>query len=145
MQSLIRCSDIIKLWVAKTKGGWIKKKRPVGKWVYFANLSLSRNKGKPWKESLTGNFRLTFSLYARLVVPVMFLLKAFTITSLFDSNTEQGTDGLCFLMEPVLQWSNHRIVKLVSAIFYQVFIFHQMIALQKLWKMFFRWKISSNS
>ena len=26
--------------------------------------------------------------------------------------------------------------KLVSAIFYQVFVFHQMIALQKLWKMF---------
>ena len=28
-------------------------------------------------------------------------------------------------------------VKLVSAIFYWIFIFHQMIALQKLWKMFF--------
>ena len=28
-------------------------------------------------------------------------------------------------------------LKLVSAIFYQNFIFHQMIALQKLWKMFF--------
>ena len=28
-------------------------------------------------------------------------------------------------------------LKLVSAIFYQIFIFHQMIALQKLWKMFF--------
>ena len=28
-------------------------------------------------------------------------------------------------------------LKLVSAFFYQVFIFHQMIALQKLWKMFF--------
>ena len=28
-------------------------------------------------------------------------------------------------------------LKLVSAIFYQVFIFHHMIALQKLWKMFF--------
>ena len=27
-------------------------------------------------------------------------------------------------------------LKLVSAIFYQIFIFHQMIALQKLWKMF---------
>ena len=30
-----------------------------------------------------------------------------------------------------------RIVKLVSAIFCQIFIFHQMIVLQKLWKMFF--------
>ena len=30
-----------------------------------------------------------------------------------------------------------RTLKLVSTIFYQVFIFHQMIALQKLWKMFF--------
>ena len=28
-------------------------------------------------------------------------------------------------------------LKLTSAIFYQTFIFHQMIALQKLWKMFF--------
>ena len=28
-------------------------------------------------------------------------------------------------------------LKLVSAIFYQVFIFHQTIALQKIWKMFF--------
>ena len=28
-------------------------------------------------------------------------------------------------------------LKLVSAIFYQIFIFDQMIALQKLWKMFF--------
>ena len=27
--------------------------------------------------------------------------------------------------------------KLVSAIFYQIFIYHQMIALQKIWKMFF--------
>ena len=33
------------------------------------------------------------------------------------------------------------ILKLVSAIFYQSFIFHQMIAHQKLWKMFlFHWK-----
>ena len=29
------------------------------------------------------------------------------------------------------------ILKIVSAIFYQIFISHQMIALQKLWKMFF--------
>ena len=28
-------------------------------------------------------------------------------------------------------------LKLVSAIFYEIFIFHQMIALSKLWKMFF--------
>ena len=28
-------------------------------------------------------------------------------------------------------------LKLVSAIFLQIFIFHHMIALQKLWKMFF--------
>ena len=28
-------------------------------------------------------------------------------------------------------------LKLVSVIFYQIFIFHQMIALQKLWKIFF--------
>ena len=28
-------------------------------------------------------------------------------------------------------------LKLMSAIFYQIFIFHQMIALQKLWKIFF--------
>ena len=28
-------------------------------------------------------------------------------------------------------------LKLVSAIFYEIFIFHQMVALQKLWKKFF--------
>ena len=32
---------------------------------------------------------------------------------------------------------NFKSLKLLRAIFYQVFIFHQMIALQKLWKMFF--------
>ena len=31
----------------------------------------------------------------------------------------------------------HTNLKLVSAIFYQIFILHQMIALQKLWKIFF--------
>ena len=31
----------------------------------------------------------------------------------------------------------YQTLKLVSAIFYQIFIFHQMTALQKLWKMFF--------
>ena len=36
-----------------------------------------------------------------------------------------------------LKLFNTDCLKLVSAIFYQVFIFHQMIALQKLWKMFF--------
>ena len=30
-----------------------------------------------------------------------------------------------------------KFLKLVPAIFYQIFIFHQMIAFQKLWKMFF--------
>ena len=29
----------------------------------------------------------------------MLLLQAFTITELFDSGMEQGTDGLCFLRE----------------------------------------------
>ena len=52
---------------------------------------------------MTETCRLAFSLYARLVLPVMFLLKAFTITYLFDSNMEQGTDGLYFLIDPVLQ------------------------------------------
>ena len=64
----------------------------------------------PPKKSLKGTFKLTFSLYARLVLPVVFLLKAFTVTWLFNSDTEQGTDGLCFLREPVLQWSNHPIL-----------------------------------
>ena len=34
------------------------------------------------------------------------------------------------------------VLKLVSTIFYQIFIFHQMIALPKLWKMFFHLKSS---
>ena len=48
-----------------------------------------------------GSCRFNFLLYARLVLPVMFLLQAFTITKLFDSDTEQGTNGLRFLREPV--------------------------------------------
>ena len=41
-----------------------------------------------------GNCRLTFSLYAGLMMAMIFLVQAFTIAQLFDSNTEQGTDGL---------------------------------------------------
>ena len=33
--------------------------------------------------------------------------------------------------------SQDLLIKLVSPVFYQIFIFHQMIAFQKLWKMFF--------
>ena len=44
-----------------------------------------------------------------------------------------------FIERPVMTLS---VLKLVSAIFYQIFIFHQMIALQKLGKIFF---ISSKS
>ena len=33
-----------------------------------------------------------------------------------------------------IRWQS---LKLVSAVFYQIFIFHEMIALQKLWQMFF--------
>ena len=40
------------------------------------------------------------------------------------------------LDQPLLEFELSKL-KLVSSIFYQVFISHQMIALQKLWKMFF--------
>ena len=47
----------------------------------------------------------------------------------------------CFLIKLLLVGSlfivQHTSLKLVSAIFYQIFIFHQMIDLQKLWKKFF--------
>ena len=36
-----------------------------------------------------------------------------------------------------------RALKLVPTIFYQIFIFHQMISFQRLWKMFFIWSKSS--
>ena len=41
-----------------------------------------------------------------------------------------------FLPENILSDTN-MLVKFVSAIFYQIFIFHQMIAIQKLWKIIF--------
>ena len=69
----------------------------------FCRLFFAKELRRSWKGSMTETCRLAFSLYARLVLPVMFLLKAFTITYLFDSNMEQGTDGLYFLIDPVLQ------------------------------------------
>ena len=41
-----------------------------------------------------------------------------------------------FCQKKILSDTN-MLLKFVSAIFYQIFIFHQMIAVQKLWKMFF--------
>ena len=42
------------------------------------------------------------------------------------------------IAELILDWFFQLyFLKLVSAIFYQIFIYHQMIALQKIWKMFF--------
>ena len=46
----------------------------------FSNFTLPRNEERTWKESLMGTCRLTSSLYARLMLPVMFLLQAFMIT-----------------------------------------------------------------
>ena len=50
-------------------------------------------------------------------------------------------DSLRLFQEPctwlLSQLTDFCPLKLVSATFYQIFIFHQMIALQKLWKMFF--------
>ena len=44
-----------------------------------------------------------------------------------------------FLRNGSLVFSDILVLKLVTAIFEQIFIYHQMIALQKLWKMFFIW------
>ena len=54
MESLIFGSDIIKLWVAKTKGGWIKK-RPVATQVHFVDFFFCQEtkegfKSKAWGE-----------------------------------------------------------------------------------------------
>ena len=46
----------------------------------FAELSLPRNEGRPQKERMMETCRLTLLLYARLVLPVMILLQAFTIS-----------------------------------------------------------------
>ena len=42
----------------------------------------------------------------------------------------------CFLLKKS-HFQPKQLLKLVSAIFYQILIFHHMIVLQKLWKMFF--------
>ena len=44
---------------------------------------------------------------------------------------------LAIFLKPVLCGHFSILLKLVSAIFFQIFIFHWIIALQKLWKMFF--------
>ena len=59
MQKLIPFSDIMKLWVPKVKGGWIKK-IAVGKQEHFVDFSLPRNEGRHRKENLTGTYKLTF-------------------------------------------------------------------------------------
>ena len=49
-----------------------------------------------------------------------------------------ATGGMVEFPQQGKPWSlDFSYLKLVSAIFYHFFIFHQMIALQKLWKMFF--------
>ena len=48
MQSLICCSDIIKLWVAKIKGGWIKEHA-------FCQLFFAKEQRKALKEKPVGN------------------------------------------------------------------------------------------
>ena len=51
MQSLICCSDLIKLWVAKIKGGWIKQQscHRLGEFcgLFFPKEQRKGLKGKP--------------------------------------------------------------------------------------------------
>ena len=65
------------------------------------------------------NYKTRFSLLHFLLVKILHLL-------FLEKNTIFPRILLLALL-----------LKLVSTIFYQIFIFHQMIALQKLWKMFF--------
>ena len=46
---------MVKLWVVKIKGGWVKQ-CPVWKLGTFCRLLLPRNKVRPWKENRTGLF-----------------------------------------------------------------------------------------
>ena len=56
------------------------KKRPVVKIGAFCWLSFAQEQRKVLKEKPDGSLKVEFSLYARLELPVMFLLQAFTIT-----------------------------------------------------------------
>ena len=60
--------------------------------------------------------------------------RPYSLTSL-----KQNHIDLCAHSVNVKEFSFRKIysLKLVSAIFYQIFVFHQMIALYKLWKMLF--------
>ena len=88
------------------------------------------------------NLRISFSIspiFTSLKWNVLFLLY-FGIAGMTEwflyFKMALTTGSLMFSITELFEL-NFGILKLVSAIFYQIFIFHQMIALQKLWKMFF--------
>ena len=90
-------------------------------WFMYSRVSLEINKSI---------FRLKIDIW-RFGISII-------VTSLFSFFETWNNEKLCFAAyfktEAVVRKCS---LKLASAIFYQIVIFQQMIALQKLWKMFF--------
>ena len=84
-------------------------------------------------------FQTFYSLHPRNIIGPKFLkARHFGFNgSLWIINSDDHSKFECLTSIVLLFSINIRWLKLVSTIFYQIFIFHQMITLQKLWKMFF--------
>ena len=97
-------------------------------------MVLISNKGREvdetWRDVCSFCFVYSFKIYNRV------LITETALTKLLE-NTQNDSSKLKNMPDKRLGCPTKSLLKLVSAVFYQIFIFHQMIALQKLWKMFF--------
>ena len=100
-------------------------------------MVLISNKGREvdetWRDVCSFCFVYSFKIYNRV------LITETALTELLE-NTRNDSSKLKNMPDKRLGCPTKSLLKLVSAVFYQIFIFHQMIALQKLWKIFFQLK-----
>ena len=86
---------------------------------------------------------ILFCLFVNnLILFCLFVNSLILFCSFVDAGRKEGLQGfglLCSAVEQIMRLNVDilRWLKLMSAIFYQIFIFHLMIPLQRLWKMFF--------
>ena len=97
--------------------------------VYGFNFK-GREVDETWREVCSFCFVYNFKIYNRV------LSTKTALTKLLE-NTRYDSSKLKNMPHKRLGCPTKSLLKLVSAVFYQIFIFHQIIALQKLGKMFF--------
>ena len=85
---------------------------------------------------------ILFCLFVNnLILFCLFVNSLILFCSFVDAGQKEGLQGfglLCSAVEQIMRLNVDilRWLKLMSALFYQIFIFHLMIPLQRLWKMF---------